>query len=51
MGKYLDEYIKQMLPELRTGGGATLEELVSLAEAIQADLEKLATPEEGKDND
>lgn len=38
MGKYLDEYIRQMLPELSIGGGATLDELITLAEAIQADL-------------
>ena len=40
MGKYLDAWIAQMHEELRIGRATTLDELVTLAEAIQADLEQ-----------
>lgn len=38
MGKALDNFIKELEAELRTGGGATLDELYNLALAIQEDL-------------
>lgn len=42
MGKYLDEYVDSLEAELRTGGGATLDELYSLAVALQLELLPLA---------
>lgn len=45
MGKALEAFMVSLRAELRVGGGATLDELYSLAEAIQADLEELTTNE------
>lgn len=41
MGRALDDFMTQLRGELRTGGGATLDELYSLAEALKEDLEEL----------
>lgn len=38
--EYLDGFIASLEPELRIGGGATLDELYNLALAIKMDLEK-----------
>lgn len=49
MSKALDDFITSLEPELRIGGGATLDELFNLALAIKADLEEATPPEtEGK---
>lgn len=37
----LDNYIRNLEPELRTGGGATLDELFNLALAVNEDLRNL----------
>ena len=47
MGKHLNAFIQDLEPELRVGGGATLDELYNLACALRADsqsTEQLATP-------
>ena len=41
MGKALEEFMHDLSGELRTGGGATLDELYNLAVAIQEDLSEL----------
>lgn len=46
MGKHLDEFMLRLQGELRTGGGATLDELYNLAEAIKADLNEGETTDE-----
>lgn len=43
MGKEVDYFLKMLAGELRTGGGATLDELYSLAVAIKHDLDKLGS--------
>jgi len=41
MGKALEDFMASLRAELRTGGGATLDELYDLSEAIKTDLEEL----------
>lgn len=40
MGKALDLFIETLEPELRIGGGATLDELYDLAVAIKLDMDE-----------
>jgi hypothetical protein len=47
---YLQDFIFKLQGELRTGGGATLDELYDLAIAIQRDMEELAPkPADGEE--
>lgn len=45
MGKALDDFIEDLQGELRTGGGATLDELFNLALAVKDDLDNLQKPD------
>jgi hypothetical protein len=50
MGIHLDAFIRELEPELRVGGAATLDELYNLACAIRTDLELLAPPDTTEKN-
>ena len=41
MGKYLEEFRQQLAGELRTGGGATLDELYNLVEVLLDEIDHL----------